>query len=112
MRQEFVQANNVKARKFFPFQGIIMMVFRNNIPGTCRYGTIHELVVIRILLNQVKFKIDVDKPRVRTAHNGIHDIFRSLLIGQQTKDFLILVQYGSGDTQQIRTVKEAIPYLR
>ena len=60
-----------------------MMVFCNNITSPCCDSTIHELIVIRVSLNQIEIKIDIDKSGIWTTHYCINDVFCSLFVGKQ-----------------------------
>lgn len=95
MLQELIKSNDFQTREILPFNDIIMMIFRYNISSARCNRTVHKLIIIRILLNQIKIKIDIDKHRIWTTNNCIYYIFGSFPIGQHTQNFLILIQYGS-----------------
>ena len=85
------------------------MILCYNISGASRNSAIYKLVIVRIFLNQIEIKIDIDKSCVWTTYDCIYDILCCIFICQQIENFLVFIQYGSCNTQEISTVKETVP---
>lgn len=96
-----IQANHVHFRKGYGFQYPEVGILADNIIGTCHYGTIHKLVVIRVLLNKTEAEMRSKEPRERAAYDGIYDVVGDGCICHALYYFLIFIHNVIGHTVRI-----------
>ena len=95
---KLIQANYVHFRKGYRLQYPEVGILADNVIGTCHYGTIHKLVVIRVLLNKAEVEMWRKEPREWAADDGIDDVVGNCCIGNALYDFLIFIHNVIGHT--------------
>ena len=81
----------------------------DNVIGSCHDGTIHKLVIVRILLNEAEAEMWRKEPRERAADDSIDDVVGDCRIGHALYDFLIFIHNVISHAQLIFALTKRLP---
>ena len=101
--------HNIDSWERYAVQNTKMSVFTNDIICSRNNGTIHKLIIIRILLNKTKMKMRSKESSVRTTHNGVYNVMRHRHIGNPFYNFLVLIQNLIADAKHVLPFTKRLP---
>ena len=97
-------------RKWNLFQMLEMGIFRNNITGIGGNGTVHKLVVVLILFNQMEVEIDIHILHERRIDQHLDDIGGNDGVRLAGDDFFVFFKDVIGNTEDVLSFVQSSPY--
>ena len=87
-----------------------MGIFRNNITGIGGNGTVHKLVVVLILFNQMEVEIDIYRLNKTRIDQHLNDIGGDGGVRLAGDDFFVFFKDVIGNTEDVLSFVQSSPY--